>query len=47
MNGYHVDLIFRDIKKVNEVIKDCLSGEVTIHYQTGHPHGFLNVMYMG
>ncbi|WP_437272770.1 nucleotidyltransferase domain-containing protein (plasmid) [Staphylococcus succinus] len=47
VNGYHVDLIFRDIKKVNEVIKDCLSGKVTIHYQTGHPHGFLNVMYMG
>src|SRR5699024_4645697 len=46
VNGYHVDLIFRDIKKVNEVIKDCLSGKVTIHYQTGHPHGFLNVMYM-
>lgn len=47
VNGYHVDLIFRDIKKVNEVIKDCLSGKVTIHYQTAHPHGFLNVMYMG
>jgi predicted nucleotidyltransferase len=47
VNGYHVDLIFRDIKKVNEVIKDCLSGKVTVHYQTGHPHGFLNVMYMG
>ncbi|MBO1207073.1 nucleotidyltransferase domain-containing protein [Staphylococcus nepalensis] len=47
VNGYHVDLIFRDIKKVNEVIKDCLLGKVTIHYQTGHPHGFLNVMYMG
>ncbi|HJF69067.1 nucleotidyltransferase domain-containing protein [Staphylococcus kloosii] len=47
VNGYHVDLIFRNIKKVNEVIKDCLSGKVTIHYQTGHPHGFLNVMYMG
>ncbi|GGB90505.1 nucleotidyltransferase domain-containing protein [Staphylococcus nepalensis] len=47
VDGYHVDLIFRDIKKVNEVIKDCLLGKVTIHYQTGHPHGFLNVMYMG
>ncbi|UXR77227.1 nucleotidyltransferase domain-containing protein [Staphylococcus sp. IVB6233] len=47
IDGYHVDLLFRDIKKVNEVIQDCLFGNVTIHYQTGHPHGFLNVMYMG
>lgn len=47
VDGYHVDLIFRDINKVNDVINDCLAGSVTIHYQTGHPHGFLNVMYMG
>ncbi|MEB6066347.1 nucleotidyltransferase domain-containing protein [Staphylococcus arlettae] len=47
VDGYHVDLIFRDINKVNDVINDCLAGKVTIHYQTGHPHGFLNVMYMG
>ncbi|MCD8908159.1 nucleotidyltransferase domain-containing protein [Staphylococcus arlettae] len=47
VDGYHVDLIFRDINKVNDVINDCLAGKVTIHYQTGHPHGFLNVMYTG
>ncbi|MEI3614979.1 nucleotidyltransferase domain-containing protein [Pseudogracilibacillus sp. SO30301A] len=47
VNGYHVDLIFRDIKRVNKVIDDCLSGLVSIHYQTGHPHGYLNAMYMG
>jgi len=47
VNGYHVDLIFRDIKRVSEVIDDCLSGVVSIHYQTGHPHGYLNAMYIG
>ncbi|WP_080875222.1 nucleotidyltransferase domain-containing protein [Oceanobacillus timonensis] len=47
VQGYHVDLIFRDIKRVSKVIDDCLSGLVSIHYQTGHPHGYLNVMYMG
>src|SRR5690625_3458470 len=47
VNGYHVDLIFRDIKRVNKVIDDSLSGLVSIHYQTGHPHGYLNAMYMG
>src|SRR5699024_207465 len=46
VSGYHVGVIFGDIKKVNEVIEGCLLGKVTIHYQTGHPHGVLNVMYM-
>lgn len=47
VQGYHVDLIFRDIKRVSKVIDDCLSVLVSIHYQTGHPHGYLNAMYMG
>lgn len=47
INGYHVDFILRDIKRVSQVIDDCLAGRVSIHYQTGHPHGYLNAMYMG
>ena len=47
IQGYHVDFILRDIKRVSRVIDDCLSGKVTAHYQTGHPHAYLNVMYMG
>lgn len=47
VQGYHVDLIFRDIKKVSQVINDCLKGKVSTHYHTGHPHAYLNVMYMG
>lgn len=47
VQGFHVDLIFRDINRVGKVIDECLSGFVSIHYQTGHPHGYLNAMYMG
>nr|DAF07634.1 MAG TPA: KNTase-like protein [Bacteriophage sp.] len=47
VQGYHVDFIFRDIKRVSQVIDDCLEGKVTTHYHTGHPHAYLNAMYMG
>lgn len=47
VQGYHVDLIFRDVKRVSKVIDDCLDGRVSTHYHTGHPHAYLNVMYMG
>lgn len=47
VQGYHVDFILRDIKRVSQVIDDCLVGNVSTHYHTGHPHGYLNVMYMG
>lgn len=47
IDGYHVDIIFRDIEKLRQVINESLEGNVSIHYQTGHPHGYLNVMYMG
>jgi predicted nucleotidyltransferase len=47
VQGYHVDFIFRDIKRVSQVIEDCLEGKVSSHYQAGHPHAYLNVMYMG
>jgi|SRR5690625_18738 len=47
VQGYHVDLIFRDVERVEKVIEECLLGNVSTHYHTGHPHAFLNVMYMG
>lgn len=47
IDGYHVDIIFRDIHKVKKVINESLTGNVSIHYQTGHPHGYLNIMYAG
>ena len=47
IGGYHVDFLFRDARRVSRVIEDCLKGIVTADYQTGHPHAYLNLMYMG
>lgn len=47
MDGLHVDLILRDVSRVRQAIDDCTEGQVTAHYQPGHPHAFLNAMYMG
>lgn len=47
VEGYHVDLIFRDVNRVEAVIEDGLAGSVSAHYHTGHPHAYLNIMYMG
>lgn len=47
VDGYHVDFILRDAKRVEDVIAECQEGYISAHYQTGHPHAYLNVMYMG
>ena len=47
IQGYHVDLILRDIKRVEQVIKDTEKGIVTANYQTGHSHGYISAMYRG
>ncbi|MFE5323464.1 nucleotidyltransferase domain-containing protein [Paenibacillus sp. NPDC056579] len=46
VDGLAVDFLYRDLNKVNGVMADCLQGRVTIDYQPGHPHGFINAMYM-
>lgn len=47
MDGVHVDLILRDVSRVQDVIARTERGEFTPHYQTGHPHAYLDVMYRG
>jgi hypothetical protein len=47
IDGYHVDFILRGINRVENVFSECREGKVTAHYQTGHPHAYTNVMYMG
>lgn len=47
VNGLHVDLILRETQRVAQVITDCESGRISAHYQPGHPHAYINVMYMG
>lgn len=47
VDGYHVDFLLRDIARVEKAITECQQGIVTAHYQTGHPHAYLSVMYAG
>lgn len=47
IGGYHVDFILRDIERVRKEIENCGGGKVSAHYQTGHPHAYINAMYMG
>ncbi|OAT86360.1 nucleotidyltransferase domain-containing protein [Desulfotomaculum copahuensis] len=47
IDGYHVDFILRDVDRVKNVIAECQEGNISAHYQIGHPHAYMNVMYMG
>ena len=47
IEGSPVDLIFRDILRAADCVDETDRGEISMHYQTGHPHAFLNVMYRG
>lgn len=47
VDGVATDLILRDMARVRQAVTDCGEGRVTVHYQAGHPHAFLNAMYMG
>lgn len=47
VEGIPVDFLYRDVAQVNRIIDDCHSGQITIDYQPGHPHGFASSIYMG
>ncbi|EHQ89181.1 nucleotidyltransferase domain-containing protein [Desulfosporosinus youngiae] len=47
IDGCPVDFILRDAARVERVIEEGRKGMVTAHYQTGHPHAYINIMYMG
>ena len=44
IDGWHVDFIFRDIHRVEQVIQDCLAGKISANYHTGHPHAYINAV---
>lgn len=41
-----VDLLYRDLRKVGEVVQECRAGRPHIAYQPGHPHGFITAIYL-
>lgn len=47
VDGHKVDLLYRSLDDVTRVIEACRAGEITIHYQAGHPHGFCSAIWMG
>lgn len=47
VGGQKVDILYRCVESVEEVIRACLAGQVTVHYQPGHPHGFSSAIWMG
>lgn len=47
VDGWKVDLLYREIEKVAGVIEDCRAGRVSCDYYLGHPHGFHNHVYLG
>lgn len=47
IEGRKVDLIYRNVDAVAQTIANCSAGNVSMHYQPGHPHGFCPAIWMG
>lgn len=47
VQGWHVDLLYRDLARVERIVDDCHAGRYEVGYQGGHPHGFPSYLYMG
>ncbi|MDC0712841.1 nucleotidyltransferase domain-containing protein [Stigmatella sp. ncwal1] len=47
IGGAKVDLLYRDLGRVREVITDARQGRISMNYQPGHPHGFCSAIWMG
>jgi hypothetical protein len=47
VRGHAVDLIYRDLERVDRIIDDALAGHYQRNYQQGHPAGFPSIIYAG
>lgn len=47
VEGKRVDLLYRELGKVRDVIEACRAGRIERVYQPGHPHAFVSAIYMG
>jgi predicted nucleotidyltransferase len=47
VRGTKLDLLYRDLRLVDQVLDDCTAGRFTCDYQPGHPHGFCSHIYAG
>ncbi len=47
IGGQHVDFLYRDLARVQQVVEEASAGRFEMAYQPGHPHGFPSYIYMG
>lgn len=47
VDGIAVDLLYRDLGRVDRVIAEVQRGEFEIAYHVGHPHAYLSAAYAG
>ena len=47
IDGEAVDVLYRDISRVDRVIADCHAGKFECAYHYGHPHAFVSTMNAG
>lgn len=47
VGGVPIDLVYRDLDRVEAAIADAHAGKVERYYQPGHPHAFVPTIYMG
>jgi hypothetical protein len=47
IDRHKVDLLYRDLDQVGAAIAQCRAGQIGMHYQPGHPHGFCSAHLMG
>lgn len=46
IEGQAVDLLYRDLDRVEQVLNDVARGHVEVVYQPGHPHAFVSSMVL-
>jgi predicted nucleotidyltransferase len=47
IQGRRVDWLYRDLRRVHDVLESCLAGKPAAIYQAGHPHAFHTPIYLG
>jgi len=47
IDGIEVDLLYRSLAKVADVIAEAQEGGFTVAYQVGHPHAFCSIILAG
>jgi hypothetical protein len=47
IGGEAVDILYRNVERLEGVIADCHAGKFECAYHYGHPHAFVSTMYAG